>query len=42
MFDDNSGTNINKKVNVMSKYINGPISRALRRKKLITLFKKVI
>jgi ribosomal protein L14 len=41
-FGDNAGININKKVNIMSKYINGPISRALRRKKLITLFKKVI
>lgn len=42
VFNDNSGININKKVNIMSKYINGPISRALYRKKLITLFKKVI
>ncbi len=41
-FNDNSGININKKVNIMSKYINGPVSRALFRKKLITLFKKVI
>ena len=42
LFNDNSGININKKVNVMSKYINGPITRALRRKKLILLFQKVV
>ena len=41
-FSDNSGININKKVNVMSKYINGPISRSVRRKKLVTLFKQVV
>ena len=41
-FNDNAGININKKVNIMSKYINGPISRSIRRKKLVTLFKKVI
>lgn len=41
-FNDNSGININKKVNIMSKYINGPVARALYRKKLITLFKKVV
>jgi len=41
-FSDNSGININKKVNVMSKYINGPISRSIRRKKLVTLFKQVV
>lgn len=42
LFNDNSGININKKVNIMSKYINGPITRALKRKKLILLFQKVI
>ena len=41
-FNDNAGININKKVNVMSKYINGPIVRSVRRKKLITLFKKIV
>ena len=41
-FNDNSGININKKVNVMSKYINGPIARSIYRKKLVILFKKVI
>ena len=41
-FNGNSGININKKVNIMSKYINGPISRSLMRKKLVTLFKKII
>lgn len=38
-FNDNSGLNINKKINIMSKYINGPISRGIRRKKLISLHK---
>lgn len=41
-FNDNSGININKKVNIMSKYINGPISKSLRYKKLISIFKKSI
>ena len=41
-FNDNAGININKKVNVMSKYINGPITKGVRRKKLITLFKQVL
>ena len=41
-FNDNAGININKKVNIMSKYINGPVSRSIRRKKLVTLFKKVV
>ena len=41
-FNDNSGININKKTNVMSKYINGPIARSINRKKLILLFNKVI
>ena len=41
-FNDNSGININKKTNIMSKYINGPISRAINRKKLILLFNKEI
>ena len=41
-FSDNAGININKKVNVMSKYINGPITKGVKRKKLITLFKQVL
>ena len=41
-FYDNAGININKKVNIMSKYINGPISKSINRKKLIILFKRVI
>ena len=41
-FNDNAGININKKVNVMSKYINGPAARGINRKKLITLFKQVL
>ena len=41
-FNDNAGININKKVNIMSKYINGPIARAIKRKKLILLFKQIV
>ena len=41
-FSDNSGININKKANVMSKYINGPIARGVNRKKLMALFKQVV
>lgn len=41
-FKGNAGLNINKKINIMSKYINGPAARALNRKKLLTLFKVVI
>jgi ribosomal protein L14 len=41
-FNDNAGININKKVNIMSKYINGPITKGVKRKKLITLFKQVL
>jgi ribosomal protein L14 len=41
-FNDNAGININKKVNIMSKYINGPIVRAVNKKKLILLFNKVL
>ena len=41
-FNDNSGININKKVNIMSKYINGPISKSIKRKKLVILFKQVL
>lgn len=41
-FKGNAGLNINKKVNIMSKYINGPITKSLRRKKLVSLFKTVI
>jgi ribosomal protein L14 len=41
-FADNSGLNINKKVNIMSKYINGPVSRSIKKKKLTVLFKSVI
>jgi ribosomal protein L14 len=41
-FNDNSGININKKVNIMSKYINGPISKSIKRKKLVMLFKQVL
>lgn len=42
LFNDNSGIMINKKVNIMSKYINGPISKNVNRKKLLSLFKNVI
>ena len=41
-FNDNAGININKKVNIMSKYINGPIANGVKRKKLMTLFKRVL
>lgn len=41
-FNDNSGININKKVNIVSKYINGPVSKNIKKKKLITIFKKVL
>lgn len=41
-FFENSGLNVNKKANVLSKYINGPISRSINQKKLITLFNVVI
>ena len=42
LFGDNSAININKKNNLMSKYINGPISKSISQKKLTTLFKFVI
>lgn len=41
-FSDNSGININKKVNIMSKYINGPISKNIHNRKIISLFKQII
>ena len=41
-FRENSGLNVNKKANVLSKYINGPVSRSVNQKKLITLFNLVI
>lgn len=41
-FSDNSGISINKRANIMSKYINGPISKGINKKKLISLFKNSI
>ena len=41
-FHDNAGININKKTNIMSKYINGAIIKTQNQKKLTTLFKKNI
>ena len=41
-FSENAGININKKTNIMSKYINGSIVRAYHQRKLTTLFKKHI
>lgn len=41
-FSGNSGINIKKKNNPKSKFLLGPISRILKRKKLLTLFKVVI
>lgn len=40
-FKDNSGININKKCNTLSKYINGPVSRSISQRKLVTLFRIV-
>jgi ribosomal protein L14 len=40
-FRDNAGININKKTNIMSKYINGAIIKTQNQKKLTTLFKKI-
>lgn len=42
LFSDNSVLNITKKQNLMSKYINGPISKSISQKKLLTLFTLVI
>ena len=36
-FNDNAGIVINKKVNIVSKYLNGPISKSTRQKKLLAL-----
>ena len=41
-FNSNAALNIKKKFDMRSKYINGPVSRQLNRRKIITLFKKVI
>lgn len=41
-FFENSGLNVNKKANVLSKYINGPIVKSVGQKKLISLFNSVI
>lgn len=41
-FSENSGLNINKKANVLSKYINGSISRSVGQRKLLSLFHLVI
>lgn len=41
-FLSNSGLTIKKKIDLKSKYINGPVTRKLNRRKLITLFKKVV
>ena len=41
-FEGNAGLNINKKVNIMSKYINGPITKSIKRKKLVSLFKTTV
>lgn len=38
-FDSNSLVVIRKKQDMQSKYVNGPISRSVNRKKFITLFK---
>lgn len=41
-FIGNAGLNTSKKSNVMSKYINGPVSKSIRQKKLLTLFTIII
>jgi ribosomal protein L14 len=41
-FTANAGVNIKKKFDMKSKYLNGPIHVNVRRKKLLTLFKKVL
>lgn len=38
----NAGILIKKKQDPKSKYLNGPISRSIKRKKLLTLFKVII
>lgn len=41
-FKGNSGFNIKKKTDPKSKFISGPISRLIKRKKVLSLFKLVI
>ena len=41
-FYDNAVINIKKKNNPLSKFLNGPISRSIKKKKLLTLFKVII
>lgn len=41
-FQTNAGLTIKKKYDPKSKYLNGPVSRKLNRKKLLSLFTKVI
>jgi ribosomal protein L14 len=41
-FTNNSGLTIKKKNDLKSKYINGPASRKLNRRKLLTLFSRVV
>ena len=41
-FTLNSGLTIKKKNDLKSKYINGPVSRSLNRRKIMSLFKKVV
>ena len=41
-FHTNAAINIKKKFDMKSKYLNGPIHVNVKRKKLLTLFKRVI
>lgn len=41
-FYNNAGVNIRKKQDPKSKFLNGPITRNIKRKKFLTLFKVVI
>jgi ribosomal protein L14 len=41
-FGTNAGLTIKKKYDLKSKYINGPVTRKLNRKKILSLFKKIV
>lgn len=41
-FNNNASILINKKFNILSKYLNGPLSKSVRIKKLVSLFKIII
>ena len=41
-FRTNAGLTIKKKYDLKSRFLNGPVTRKLNRKKLLSLFKKII